>query len=41
MKALLIIMLAAGALICALVGIGAKIGRKQDEILEKEKREKE
>lgn len=41
MKTLLIIMLLAGALLCALAGIGAKLGRRQDDILEKETRKKE
>ena len=41
MEALLIIMISTGALLCALVGIGTKIGKHQDEILEKEERRKE
>lgn len=38
MEALLVIMVLAGALLCVLVGIGTKIGKRQDEILEKERR---
>lgn len=41
MEALLIIMISTGALLCVLVGIGSKMGKEQDEILEKEERRKQ
>ena len=40
MEALLVIMISAGALLCVLVGIGTKMGKRQDKILEQEMRKK-